>query len=57
LRRDDDIESLSRVKQGLATLEPLGRVQERAAPDAKRLLGLLRGEDRPARGEQAADIA
>ena len=57
LRWDNDIESPPRVQQRLAPPQPLGGIQERAPPDAERLLGLRGGEDRPARGEQTAGIA
>ena len=57
VRWDDYIETLPQVQQGLAALQPLGGIEERAVPDAESLLGLLSGEDRPARGEQAVDIA
>ena len=57
LRWDDDIESLPRAQQRLAALKPLGGIQECAASDTQRPLGLLGGEDRPARAEQTADIA
>ena len=56
VRRNDDIESLPRAQQRFAALEPLGGIQERTASDTQRPLGLLGGEDRPARGEQTADI-
>ena len=36
-----------RVQQRLAALQPLGGIQERAAPDAERLLGFLGGEHGP----------
>ena len=57
LRWDDYIESLPWVQQRLAPLQSFGGIQERAAPDAERLLGLLGREHRPAHGEQTADIA
>ena len=56
LRWDDDMESLPRAQQRPAALESLGSIQERTASDAQRSFGLLGGEDRPARGEQTADM-
>ena len=56
LRGDDDIEALPQVEHGLASLQPLGGIQEGTMPDAKRALGLLCREDHLASGEQAAHI-
>ena len=57
MRRDDDIETLPRIEQRLATLQPFRSIQEGTVPDAKSLFRLIGGEDRSAGGEQTAHIA
>ena len=56
LRWDDYVEPLSWGQQRLTTLQPLSGIQERTALNAERLLGLLRGEHRPAGSEQTTDV-